>query len=321
MKSRMLKNVKTGFTSWRELPLLMVILVSVVALSQLNKNFLSFGNVHSMLLGASFEAIMAIGMTLLLIIGGFDLSIGSVAGMSGVVAGIAIDAQLPILIAILVGLLSGAFIGFLNGVLVAKVGINSMITTLAMQMIVRGLIYVFTRGVGKPSFPQSFNQIGRYLVFGKIQLPIIISIVLVIIFAILFAKSPWFRQFYFIGGNEEAARYSGIRVTALKIFAYTFIGFLSAVAGLLLAARMGGAIPTQGQNMEMNVIAACVIGGCSIKGGEGTMLGSYLGVLVMSLVVNAFNILGVDVYYQRTILGLILLLAVFVDIVRKRKKV
>ena len=314
------KNTMKNIFKINEVPLLLVIIVAMIILPFFNSNFLAFGNIHSLFLGASFEAIMAIGMTLLLITGEIDLSIGSIAGFSGVAVGMCLDAGMPVFMAIIVGLLSGMIIGFVNGYLVAKVRINSLIATLGMQMIIRGLIYVLTKGVGKPSFPDNYNIIGRYMVFGKIQLPIIISLILVILFAVLFAKSSWFRQFYFIGGNAESAKYSGIQVNKLKIVAFTFMGFMSALSGVLLAARMGGAIPTQGQNMEMNVIAASVIGGASTTGGIGTISGSYLGVIIMALVVNAFNILGVDIYWQRTITGIILLVAVLGDTLRNRKK-
>lgn len=305
--------------SVREVPLLLLIVGAVVVLSIFNKNFLIFGNIHSILLGASFEAIMSIAMCLLLVLGGLDLSVGSIAGFTGVISGLLLDAGYSVLIAVLGGLLAAILVGFVNGILIAKLGAPPMIATLGMMNIVRGLIYILTKGVGKPNFPDEYNVLGRALLFGKIQSPIIISVVLMLIFGILFAKSAWFRQFYFIGGNEEAARLSGIKVDRLRIFGYTFMGLMAGISGVLLAARMGGAIPTQGQNMEMNVIAACVIGGCSVNGGEGTVFGSFLGVLVMALITNVFNLLGVDVYWQKSILGFILLLAVLTDLMRKRK--
>lgn len=307
------------FFSVKEIPLLLAIIVASGILYLKNPNFLVFGNLHSILLGLSFDAIMAIGMTLLLVLGGFDLSVGAIAGFTGVISGICLDAHLSTPVAIIVGIFAAVCIGMINGILVAKLKVNSMIATLAMQNIVRGLIYILTKGVGKPNFPDSYNVIGRTMIFGKFQAPIIIAMVLMVIFGVLFAKSAWFRQFYFIGGNEEAAKLSGIKVDQLRIIAYTFMGLVAGISGVLLAARMGGAIPTQGQNMEMNVIAACVIGGCSVSGGEGTILGSFLGVLVMALVTNAFNLLGVDVYWQKSILGFILLVAVLVDILRKKK--
>lgn len=308
-----------NFFSVREVPLIMLIVVAVIALSIKNPNFLLFGNIHSILLGASFEAIMAIAMSLLLILGGLDLSVGSIAGFTGVISGLMLDAEFGVFASVLGGVLAAVLVGFVNGILVAKLKVPPMIATLGMMNIVRGLIYILTKGVGKPNFPDGYNILGRALLFGKIQSPIVVSLVLMVIFGILFAKSAWFRQFYFIGGNEEAARLSGIKVDRLRILAYTFMGLMAGIAGVLLAARMGGAIPTQGQNMEMNVIAACVIGGCSVNGGEGTILGSFLGVLVMALITNAFNLLGVDVYWQKAILGVVLLVAVLSDLMRKRK--
>lgn len=318
LDNKAFKIKASKFFQIKEIPLLLVISIAVISLSIVKPNFLIFGNIHSVFLGASFEAIMAIGMTLLLVLGGFDLSVGSVAGFSGVMVGTCFDMGLNVPFSILIGLFAATLVGLTNGYIVAKLKVNSMITTLAMQMIVRGLIYIMTKGVGKPNFPDSFNIIARQTFFN-IQTPIYISVILIAIFGVLFAKTGWFRQFYFIGGNEEAARLSGIKVDRLRIMAYAFTSFMAGLSGILLAARMGGAIPTQGQNMEMNVIAGCVIGGCSVVGGEGTMFGSFLGILVMALVVNAFNLLGVDIYWQRTILGIILLIAVLADVFRRRK--
>lgn len=302
----------------KEVPLLLVILFAGLVLSIVKPNFLVFGNIHSILLGASFEAIMAIGMTLLLVLGGIDLSIGALAGFTGVVSGLCMEMGMSVPVAVVAGIAGAMLFGFINGVIIAKLKVTPMIVTLAMQMIVRGLIYIMTRGVGKPNFPDGYNLIGRVTLF-KIQSPILISVTLIIVFGVLFARSAWFRQFYFIGGNEESARMSGIKVDRLRTIGYTFMGLMAGISGVLLAARMGGAIPTQGQNMEMNVIAGCVIGGCSMAGGEGTMFGAFLGVLLMSIVTNAFNLLGVDIYWQRMILGLILLVAVLTDVLRRRK--
>ncbi|MCL2865087.1 MAG: ABC transporter permease [Lachnospiraceae bacterium] len=312
------KSIVRKVLSMRELPLLVAIILGVVILSFYSPTFFTTGNMHSVFLGSAFESIKVIGMTLLLIQNGIDLSIGSIAGFTGVMVGIALDFGANVPMAIVVGLLAATVVGMVNGFIIAHLKINAMICTLAMQMIVRGLIFIVTRGVGRPNFPDAYNAIARINIFG-LQAPIIYSLVLLAIFGVLFAKSGWFRQFYFIGGNEEAAQLSGIKVVKLRFFAYTFCGFMAGISGVLLAARMGGAIPTQGQGMEMNVIAAAVIGGASISGGKGTILGSFLGVLVMSLVINAFNVIGVDIYWQRTILGSILLLAIMTDKFRARK--
>ncbi len=306
------------FWSIKEVPLFLVVLLLVTVLSIIKPSFIIPGNIHAVFLGVSFELIIAIGMTLLLIMGGFDLSVGSIAGFSGVILGLSINAGFGVTGSIILALVAATMVGIANGFIIAKLRVNALITTLAMMMIVRGLIYILTKGVGITNLPDSFNMIGRANWFG-IQVPIYITFILVVIFGILFARSGWFRQFYFIGGNEEAARLSGIKVDRLRIFAYSFTGLMAGLAGLLLAARMGGAIPTQGQNIEMDIIAGCVIGGSSLSGGAGTMTGSFLGMLIMALVLNAFNLLGVDIYWQRMILGLILLAAVLGDTLRRRK--
>ncbi|HYE80624.1 MAG TPA: ABC transporter permease [Clostridia bacterium] len=315
LNSRMLAG---RFLGIKEVPLLLGILGIATALSISKSSFLNPGNIHAIFLGSSFELIIAIGMTLLFIMGGFDLSVGSIAGFSGVVLGLCFDAGLGVEVAIIMGILAASLIGFANGVIISKLRVNALITTLAMQMIIRGLIYILTKGVGKTNFPDEFNIIGRATWLG-VQTPIYFSLILVIIFSILFARSSWFRQFYFIGGNEEAARLSAIKVDRLRIFAYTFTGLMAGISGILLASRMGGAIPTQGQGMEMTIIAGCVIGGSSLGGGEGSLFGSFLGIFIMALVLNAFNLLGVSIYWQRMILGLILLTAVLGDVLRERK--
>ena len=306
------------FLMIKEVPLALVILAAVIALSIAKPTFLIPGNIHAVFLGSSFEMIIAIGMTLLFIMGGFDLSVGSVAGFSGVILGLAIHNGLGIPGGIVSGLAAATLVGLLNGLIIAKIRVNALITTLAMQSIVRGIIYILTQGVGRPNLPDEFNVIGRVTWLG-IQSPIYLSVALMVVFGVLFARSGWYRQYYFIGGNVEAAKLSGIKVDRLRVYAYTFVGFMSGLSGIFLASRMGGAIPTQGQGMEMNVIAGCVIGGCSLAGGEGSMFGSFLGMLIMALVLNAFNLIGVNIYWQRLILGLILLAAVLGDVFRKRR--
>lgn len=312
------RKISGRLWSIKEMPLFLAIFAGTLVLAITKSEFLIPGNILAVFLGLSFGLIIAIGMTLLLISGGFDLSVGSIAGFSGVVLGMCIDAGFGVAISVVLAILAAAMVGLTNGIIIAKLGVNALITTLAMMMIVRGMIYIFTQGVGVTDLPDSFNVIGRTYWFG-IQSTIYFAIILVVIFGILFARSGWFRQFYFIGGNEEAARLSGIKVDRLRIFAYTFTGIMAGVAGILLTARMGGAIPTQGEGMEMDVIAGCVIGGASLAGGKGTLFGSFLGMLVMALVLNAFGLIGVDVYWQRTILGVVLLAAVLGDTLRRRR--
>jgi len=318
-KNKLLKGSPYSRISvFEELPLLIFIIVIAIILIFLSPYFLNAQNITAILLGSSFDAIVAVGMTLLLISGGFDLSVGSVVGFGGVMAGkMLIYGQGPI-VAVLVGLLSGAFIGIINGFIIAKIKINALITTLAMLSIVRGTIYIITKGLGISTLSSNFNAIAQKKFYG-FQSPIIIMLVFIILAEIFFRRSVFFKQYYFIGGNEESARLSGIRVDFLKMLSYVISGTMAALAGILMASRMGGAISTAGTGMELRVITACVIGGCSLAGGKGTMLGSFLGVLLMGLVSNAFNLLGVSIYWQQAVMGATLLGAVWVDVLRKRR--
>ena len=215
-------------------------------------------------------------------------------------------------------LLAGAFVGLVNGIIIAKIKVNPLITTLAMMSIIRGTVFIITKGLGIPTLPDAFSIIGQARLY-TVQTPIIIMVVSLVIADIFFRHSVFFRQYFFIGGNEESARLSGIKVENLQILAYIVAGFMSAIAGILSAARMAGALSTAGTGPELRVITACIIGGCSLAGGEGSVLGSFLGVLLMALVANAFNLLGVSIYWQRAIYGAILLAAVLVDVVRRRR--
>jgi len=303
---------------FKELPLVILIVVGSIVLSFASKNFLNINNILAVLLGASFDALIAIGMTLLLISGGFDLSVGSTFAFGGVVSGILLVSGVGTVLSIFGGLAAGALVGFVNGIIIARVKVNPLITTLATMSVVRGLVFITTRGLGIPNLPDAFNVIAQARVY-LIQIPIIIMVIALVLSDIFFRFSIFFRQYFFIGGNEESARLSGIKVDALKILGYTFAGLMAAVAGVLSAARMGGAISTAGTGTELTVITACIIGGCSLAGGEGSVLGSFLGVVLMALVANAFNLLGVSIYWQRAIYGLILLGAVLADVVRRRR--
>ncbi len=304
--------------SSQESTIFLVIIAGGIALSFISPYFFQRSNILAVLLAASFETIVAIGMTLLLISGGFDLSVGSTFAFSGVIAGVLLANEVNAVLAIIGGLAAGAAVGYVNGIIISKVRVNPLITTLAMMSIIRGVVFVMTRGLGVSNLPDTFNVIGQATV-GGIQAPIIIMLVLVVVFGLLFRYSVYFRQYFYIGGNEAAALYSGIKVDRLKIIGYVLAGFMAGLAGILTAARMGGALSTAGTGLELRVITACIIGGCSLAGGEGSMWGSFFGVLLMALVANAFNLTGVSVYWQRAIYGFILLAAVLFDAVRRRR--
>lgn len=303
----------------REFSLFIVLAFACIVMTLASPVFFTKANAEAMLLALSVDAIIAIGMVLLLVSGGLDLSVGSTLGFTGVVTGLFLTAGLPVWLSILMGLISAALVGVVNGLLVAKLNINPFITTLGTMMMVRGLLLVLAKGKAVLNLPESFTVIGQGRLFG-VQYPIYIMVVLVIIGEVLVRNMRFFRQSYYIGGNEKSARLSGINVDFIKIFNYIFVATLAGVAGLLITARFGSASLTVGGGLELRVITATIIGGASLSGGEGSVLGAFLGAVFMAILANSLNLLGVDVYWQNLVTGLILILAVVFDVLNERRK-
>jgi ribose transport system permease protein len=305
--------------AFRELSLILVLLVFGILMSMASPVFLTWPNLEAILLSLSVEATIAIGMVILLISGGLDLSVGSTLGFTGVVAGLVLTAGVPAPLAILIGLLAALGVGLVNGLLVSKMKINPFITTLGMNITIRGLLLVIAEGRAVLNLPQSFTVIGQGRLFG-VQYPIFIMLALVLAGDLLVRNARFFRQSYYIGGNERAARLSGINVDLVKIVNYCVVALLAGVAGLLITARFGSASVTVGSGVELRVITATIIGGASLNGGEGSVFGAFLGALFMAVLANALNLLGVDVYWQNLVTGLILIIAVVVDVINERRK-
>jgi ribose transport system permease protein len=305
--------------SFREFVLLLVIIAFTILMSLASPIFITRLNIEAIILALSVEATIAVGMVILLISGGLDLSVGSTLAFVGVVTGLALTAGLGTPLSILVGLLAALSVGLLNGTLVAKLKINPFITTLGTMITIRGLLLILAEGRAVLNLPKSFTVIGQGRLFG-IQYPIFILLILVVAGDLLLRNSRFFRQSYYIGGNENAARLSGINVDLVKIFNYCLVAVLAGIAGLMLTARFGSSSLTVGTGIELRVITACIIGGASLSGGEGSVLGAFLGALFMGMLANALNLLGVDVYYQSFITGLILILAVVFDVLNERRK-
>jgi len=300
------------------------IFLSVVALSALlaiaSPNFLNRANLLTLIVGMSFDMIVAVGMTILMVSGGFDLSVGSTLALAGAVSGYAMTKfDVPIPLAILLGLGVGVLIGLINGLLVTKVRINPFIATLGMMQVVRGIVFLVTAGLGIPNLPDGFNYFGQEK-WLNIQIPVWIMLFFVVVGEILLRRSRFFRQSYFVGGNERSARLSGINIDRVKIVNYIIVAVLAAVSGLLLAGRMGSASVSAGQGAEMRVVSAVVIGGASLAGGEGSILGALFGVTLMNLISNGLNLLGINVYWQNIVIGAVLLIAVAADSLSRRNK-
>jgi ribose transport system permease protein len=313
-----IQSIRT-VSAFREFALIIVLLVLGIAMSIASPVFLNKQNIEAILLALSVEATIAVGMVILLISGGLDLSVGSTLAFTGVVTGLALSIGLPAPLSILIGLLAALFVGLANGLLVAKLRINPFITTLGMQITIRGLLLVIAQGRAVLNLPAAFTVIGQGRLFS-IQYPIYVMLALVLIGDLLMRNSRFLRQNYYIGGNERAARLSGINVDLVKIVNYCLVALLAGVAGLLITARFGSASVTVGNGTELRVITATIIGGASLSGGEGSVFGAFLGALFMGVLANALNLLGVDVYWQNLITGLILIVAVVVDVINERRK-
>ncbi len=303
----------------REAALFLVLVIAGSIMSLVSPVFLSRANIEAILIALSMEATIAVGMALLLISGGLDLSVGSTLAFAGVVTGLTLNAGVPAALAIAIGLAASLGVGLVNGLLVARLRINPFITTLGMAMALRGLLLVLARGRAVLNLSESFTVIGQGRLFG-VQYPIYIMLALVAVGELLVRNSRFFRQSYYVGGNEKAARLSGINVGAVKIFNYCLVALLAGVAGLMITARFGSASVTIGAGVELRVITAVIIGGASLNGGEGSVFGAFLGALFMGVLANSLNLLGVDIYWQNLVTGAILILAVVVDVFNEQRK-
>lgn len=299
--------------------LLTIIIIFVVASFVWPKLFPTFNNLFAVLLGISIQSIVAIGMMILMISGAFDLSVGAVVALSGGIAASLMNySNVDPFIAVLAGLLVAIAIGIVNGVFVSFFGINAMIQTLAMMGIARGLALMASGG-GISNLPKVFNALGQTKILG-IQIPVYVMVIFVIIFAILVSRTVFFRRNYYIGGNEKAAFLSGINVKKMMLFNFVLCSFLAGVAGILLAARLGMAESSSGTGLELTVITAVILGGASLKGGQGNIWGAILGTIFMGLTGNIMIIARVPVEWQRIVTGTILILAVTIDVVMKKER-
>jgi ribose/xylose/arabinose/galactoside ABC-type transport system permease subunit len=299
----------------RELTLFVLVIALALVMSIVYpNNFPTPSNMRAVLLNLAPVGILVCGMMLLMIGGTFDLSVGSTLAFSGVWAAVVAGWWgWPAEVAVLVGILVGALCGLVNGLIVTRIGINALIATLGTLTIYRSLTYV-TAGTGVTPITDAFAAYGRAAdPVLRIQSPFWAMLVLVLIGGWLVARTRFFRQFYFIGGNPRAAQLSGIRVDRLILIGFVIMGALAGLAGVLGAARLNSAVVNAGVGIELKVITATVLGGASLKGGEGTILGGILGVLFIALIENAMIINAIGVFWQGLVVGLVLLFAVSLD--------
>ena len=300
--------------SMREAGLIAIILALCVIMTFASPHFLTLGNFRAMLMSFSVEGIVVVGMTVLLIVGGIDLAVGSVVCFAMVFAGSLFLLGLDPWSASLLGILASAAIGAIMGFFVTVVGLNHFITSLAAMVIVRGLCLIITKGTPLSLFtmPPEFKAVGQGTFYG-VPYVILIFVAVVVVFDFLLRRATAFRKVFYTGSNEKAAQYSGIKTKQVKFWVTVMCSTLAGVAGVIYMSRFGAATPTFGVGMELNIIAAAVIGGASLNGGSGTILGAILGIALLSVVTSSLILLDVSVYWQDMIKGCILLAAFPID--------
>jgi L-arabinose transport system permease protein len=298
--------------------MLAVFLVLFVGVSLFVPNFLSVINMRGLALSVATVGIISCTMLFCLAAGDFDLSVGSVVALSGVLAAVVINVTHNVFLGIAAGIAAGGLVGLVNGTVVAGIGINALITTLATMQIVRGFSYIVSDGKAVGVGESSFFTLGISS-FLSIPTPVLIMVACFVVFGILLNRTIFGRNTLAIGGNAEAARLAGIDVTRTKIIIFTLQGLMAGFAGVILASRMTSGQPATAQGLELQVISACVLGGVSLTGGVGTITGMIVGVLIMGTVQNAMNLLNVPPFYQYVASGSILLAAVLFDRLKRRR--
>ncbi len=305
----------------RETGIAVVVILMIVFLSLSTDTFFTPGNLAVVARQISLSAIIAMGMTLVILMGGIDLSVGSVVSITSVMIGLVmVRMNMPIWLSILIGLLVGMMVGLINGTLIVKTRVPPFIITLGMMGLARGAALVITKGSSISGFPTGYLPIGQGFAFKLIPIPVIIAIVLAIIVHFILSRTTFGRRIYLIGSNEEAALLSGINVNRMKVAVFTICSFLAAVEAVIETSRMSTGQPASGVGYELTAIGSVIIGGASMLGGEGTILGTMLGAILLGLITNGLILLGISAYWQQVFSGTIIILAVALDTWRRRQK-
>jgi ribose transport system permease protein len=314
------------FLQSREFGVFLALVLLVVMMRFLTPYFWKPDNIFNVLRGMSTIGIMAIGQTMIIVTGGIDLSVGSVLAASAMLtARVMYLNAVPPWIAVLIGMGFGTLLGAINGLIITRIKVNPFITTLGMLSIARGLAYLLASGLqgtvasNIPMRDESVNFLGSGHI-GPVPFPVILMFVLVVIFSLFLRNTVLGRQIYAVGSNEQAAHLSGVPVNLVKLFVYTITGALAALAGIMTSGLLGTSATNAGTGTELDVIAAVVIGGASLAGGQGTIIGSIIGAAIMAVLRNAFVLLQFPIYMQTISIGLVIILAVAIDQVRRRNR-
>ncbi len=317
-KKEKVSLVERFFILWDRIGILLAFIVVCILFGILTPVFFNPLNILNVIRQVSIIGVIAVGMTFVILLGGIDLSVGSVVAFTGIIAaGFQVKWGGSLFLSIVIPLLIGGGIGFLNGFISTKGGLHPFIVTLGTMSIFRGATLLVAKGRPISGMSRSFRFIGAGMI-GPIPFPVILFLGSVIIAAIILRRTVFGRYIYAIGGNEEAALLSGIRVDRYKVSAFTILGFLSALSGLILTSRLNSGELVAGEGYELDVIASVVIGGTSMMGGEGGVYGTLIGALLIGVISNGLNLLGVQPYWQMIVRGSIIILAVLMDKMKRR---
>ncbi|MBU9673158.1 ribose ABC transporter permease [Planococcus sp. CP5-4] len=294
-------------------PFIGLILI-IIIITAINPSFLSMSNILNVLRQVSINALIAFGMTFVILTGGIDLSVGSILALTGAVTAGMMASGIDPILAMLLGLFLGAVLGAINGVIIAKGKVAPFIATLATMTIYRGLTLVYTEGrpISGLGDSMAFQMLGKGYFLG-IPIPVVTMLISFGILYFILKKTTFGRRVYAVGGNEEASVLSGINADRIKIYVYSLVGALAALASLILTSRLNSAQPTAGQMFELDAIAAVVLGGTSLTGGRGWIVGTLIGALIIGVLNNGLNLIGVSSFFQQVVKGAVILLAVLLD--------
>lgn len=308
-----------AITKTREFALTIFIALIAIAMTAASPHFLTLANFRAIGAGLVPTGVIVVGMAYLLVSGGFDLSVGAVLALASTVCAYLLTLGWGIPVSVAAALALGVCVGLVNGLLVTALSINPLIATLGTMSVCRGFALVITEGFSLSALPTGLRTVGNTIVAG---MPIMVWLMLALVVIGDFAlrRSAFFRQAYFVGSNENAATLSGIDVQIVRLATYGLTSFLAAVAGVLLASRLMSGTPTAGNGLELQVLAAAVIGGASLKGGEGTVLGAFLGAVFVALINNAMTMLAVSIYWQVIVTGCVLVSAVAIDMIGRKRR-
>ncbi|QTL99216.1 ribose ABC transporter permease [Iocasia frigidifontis] len=306
------KNPKINSNIFRELSSLIGLIVLCTILAIISPAFLSVTNILNVLVQVAVISVIAAGSTFVILTGGIDLSVGSILGLCGVMTAAVLKSTGNPLLAVLTGVLLGAFLGLVNGVVISIGKVPAFVTTLGMMSVARGIAFIYTRGRPISGFPDGFRYIGSGYI-GDIPFPVIEAIIIFLIAAYVLKKTPFGRYVYAIGSNEVATKLSGIKTNKYKIMVYAISGLLSGFAAIMFIGRINSGHPLAGDGYELDAIAAVVIGGTSLSGGKGTVFGTLIGALIMGVIRNGLNLLNVDAFWQGVVLGVVIVVAVLID--------